>query len=74
MDDDKKSIDFSKRNYIVKEIEYHGSFSLIITAHISNNEKYLAYAGKDQILKIYDLKQDKIIKELQINDYLIITC
>ena len=37
------------------------------TAHISNNEKYLAYGGFDTILTIYDLKKDRTIKEFKIN-------
>ena len=39
-------IDFSKRKYNIKEIEKqnYGGFH---TAHISNNEKYLAYGGSD---------------------------
>ena len=59
-----KPIDFSKRKYNLKEIDNGG---LQTTAHISNNEKYLAYGGDDKILKIYDLKQGMIIKELKIN-------
>ena len=61
---DIKPIDLSKREYKVKEIDSDVYYQ---TAHISNNEKYLAYGGYNKILKIYDLKEDRIIKELKIN-------
>ena len=61
-----KPIDLSKRKYNIKEID-HGVYCQ--TANISNNEKYLAYGSK-LILKIYDIKEGRIIKELRINGYI----
>ena len=61
---DIKPIDLRDREYKVKEID---SDYIEMTAHISNDEKYLAYGGIKRILKIYDIKEDSIIKELEIN-------
>ena len=64
MENDKyiKPIDFSKRDK-VKEIDSDDYYQ---TAHISNNEKYLAFGGNLRILKIYDLKKDRIIKNFMV--------
>ena len=63
-DKDIKPIDLSKRQYKVKEIDSDDNYQ---TTHISNNEKYLAFGGYHGILKIYDLKKDRIIKKLELN-------
>ena len=31
---------------------------------ISNNHLYLAYGGSDNIIKVYSLKEDRILKQI----------
>ncbi|KAM3131954.1 Serine/threonine-protein kinase smu1 [Paramecium bursaria] len=65
-------VDLKKRKYTVKKIDqiYRSCFA----SQISNNEQYLAYEGKNRdIVKIFDIKQDKIAKEILL-DGLVYVC
>ncbi|KAM3129588.1 hypothetical protein pb186bvf_018339 [Paramecium bursaria] len=67
-----KSIDLKERIYSVKQIDQ--AYRSYFASQISNNEKYLAYEGGSRdILKIYDIIQNKQVKEIKL-DSLIHVC
>ncbi|KAM3130396.1 hypothetical protein pb186bvf_017495 [Paramecium bursaria] len=57
--------ELKQKKYTLKQIDQTNK--TYCSSIISNNEKYLAYSDQNQRLKIYDIKNAKIIKEIKLD-------